>query len=276
MQTLSLSLRSRGEEGEPLPPVFHQLEALGARFRRGWLHLIGAAPGAGKSAMTSFLALSLDYTGYGDKVPGLYLSPDNDVLTWGKNALAFATKTHVNAAEERLVELDDNVVSTLDDASDHLWISFQPSPSPLDIREEIDAFATVYGEWPHFVVIDNLMDVDGSSGGFGSEHTTQDGILEFLKRVGRETGAAIIVLCHVTGEYTDGRVPIPRSGLMNKLDKRPQLIATLYLPDEENLLGVCVVKNRAGMARADGTLQTFIPWLPEMAWMSTGEEDGDE
>ncbi len=274
MQTLSLSLRSRGEEGEPLPPVFHQLETLGAKFRRGWLHLIAAAPGGGKSALTSFLALSLDYTGYGDKVPGLYISPDNDVLTWGKNALAFATEAHVNTAEEQLVELDDDVVSKLDEASDHLWISFQPSPTPFDIRQEVDAFAAVYGEWPHFIVVDNLMDVDGTGGGFGSEHTTHDAILEFLKRLGRETGAAVIVLCHVVGEYTDGRIPIPRSGMMGKPDKRPQMVLTLYLPDEPNLLGVCVVKNRGAPARSDATLQTFIPWLPEMAFFGT--EVGDE
>lgn len=267
MQTLSLSLRNRGDEGQPLPPVFKQLDTMGVKFRRGWLHLVAGAPGGGKSAMLSFLALNLDYTGFGDRVPTLYISPDNDVMTWGKNALAFAKSEHVNDAEKELNENDDSTYDLLDERTDHLWVSFQAGPSPRDIIEEIDAFATVYGDWPHLIVIDNLMDIDATGGG-NDERTSQDAVLDLLKRKARETMAAVVVLCHVTGQYTDGDEPIPRSGLMNKVDKRPQLVLTLYKPDD-NLLGVCIVKNRGARAEADASLQTFIPWLPERAWFGT-------
>jgi hypothetical protein len=262
VQTLSLSLRSKGEEGEPLPVVFHQLDRLGVKFRRGWLHLIGAAPGGGKSALATFMALRL-------QIPTLYFSPDNDKLTFGTAAVANALDISTNEAEERLEYGDREAFDLLDEFTGHLWVSFQSGPSPQDIHLEMEAFATVYGAYPELVIVDNLMDVDGSAGGFDSERTTQDGILDFLKRLGRETGAAVVVLCHVVGQYTNGNVPIPRDGLINKPDKRPQVVLTLYRPGD-GWLGVCVVKNRRNRQAPDGSLQAFIPWFPETAWFGTG------
>lgn len=263
IQTLSLALRNRGEEGEPLPPLFNQLEMLGMKFRRGWLHLIAGAAGGGKSSLLTFLTLKL-------KLPTLYFSPDNDAWTWGKNALALTTDEHVNQAESWLNKNPDSAYTQLDETTDHLWVSFQAAPSPRDVREELDAFAAVWGDWPEVLVIDNLMNLDASDGG-PDERTSQSAVLEFLKVIARETGAAIFVLSHVTGQYADGTTPIPRSGLINKVDKLPQVILTLYRADT-NLLGVSVVKNRGGRAMADGSLVAEIPWLAEKSWMHTGVE----
>lgn len=268
MQTLSLALKNRGEEGEPLPSVFRQLDFLGVKFRRGWLHLIAGAPGGGKSALTSFLSFMMDRTGFGDRVPTLYFSADNDKLTFGCAAVAAAMNIHTNEAEKRLEAGDPELYAVLDDVTSHLWVSFDAAPSPEDIREELDAFATVYGDWPQFVVVDNLMDVDASGGGI-DERTSQDAVLDFLKRIARETSSAVVVLCHVTGAHTNGVDPIPRDGLMNKIDKRPQLVLTLFQP-QINMLGVSVVKNRRGRAKTDGSLYAEIPWMPEMAWFGTG------
>jgi len=273
VQTLSLALQNRGEEGEPLPSVFQQLDALGVKFRRGWLHLIAGAAGGGKSAISSFMALNMDYShGHGTgRVPTLYFSADNDKLTFGCAAVAAAMDIHTNQAEKLLEIGDPEAFALLEELTAHLWVSFEPSPTPLDIREEIDAFATVYGDWPHVVVIDNLMDVDASGGGI-DERSSQNAILDFLKRLARETGAAVIVLCHVTGEHADGTAPIPRSGLMNKIDKPPQVVLTLHQIDT-NLLGVSVVKNRRGRAKTDGTLIAEIPWMPELAYFHTGSDN---
>ncbi len=264
MQTLSLALRNRGEEGEPLPAVFQQLDLLGVKFRRGWLHLIAGAPGGGKSAITSFLAFMMDYSGFGDRVPTLYFSADNDKLTFGCAAAAAAMGIHTNEAEERLEDGDPEILEAIDAATSHLWVSFEAAPTLEDIYHEINAFATVYGDWPHMIVMDNLMDVDARGSGI-DERVSQDMILDALKREARHTGAAVVVLAHVTGEYTDGLKPIPRSALMNKIDKRPQLVLTLHAP-RPNILGVSVVKNRRGRAQSDGSLFVEIPWMPERAW----------
>lgn len=261
MQTLSLSLRNRVEEGDPLPTVFHQLDNAGVKFRRGWLHLLAAAPGGGKSAFAAFLALKL-------KLPTLYFSADNDILTFSTGAIANALNITTNKAERLLKEGNEEVLEKLQQETSHLWVSFQAGPSPEDIRQELDAFATVYGDWPAIIVIDNLMDVDPMGVG-GEEWRSQDAILDFLKRLARMTGAAVFVLAHVTGEYTDGTQPIPRSGLMNKIDKRPQVVLTFHYP-ESDLLGVSVVKNRRGRAKADGSMIVDIPWMPEMFCFGTG------
>lgn len=267
MQTLSHSLRNLGQEGEPLPTVFSQLERQGFHFRRGWVHLIAGAPGCGKSALSTFLSLSLQYPD-GPQVPGLYFSPDNDKMTWGKAAIAKAKNIHVNQAEKMLSDNNPDAWEALSATSNHLWISFQASPTPADIREEIDAFAYVYGDWPHCIWIDNIMDVDASAGA-DDDKSGQEAVLIYLRKLARDHGIAVFVLGHVTGMYTDGTQPIPRSGLMNKIDKIPQAILTLWRP-EENQLGYCIVKNRGGRACAAATYGGTIPWIPEMGFFGTG------
>lgn len=272
MQTLSLALRNKGEEGEPLPTVFKQLDALGVKFRRGWLHLIGAAPGGGKSALMSFMSLVMRDDD-NQPIPTLYFSADNDILTFSCAAGAVALQTHTTDIEERIEYGDPDVVDAIESFTKHLWINFDAAPTPQDIHEELLAFANVYGDWPHLIVVDNLMDVEGSSGGFENERTTQDGILNFLKVKARETKAATVVLCHVTGEHTNGTKPIPRDGLMNKIDKRPQVVLTMFQPTHTKI-AISAVKNRRGRGRADGTHYTEIPWLPEMAWFGTEGSGG--
>ena len=66
--------------------------------------------------------------------------------------------------------------------------------------------------------------------------------------------------------YADGKTPIPLSGLMNKIDKRPRLILTLYEADV-SVLGICIVKNNNGKRDAEGNLQVLIPWVKEKMWL---------
>jgi replicative DNA helicase len=269
MQTLTLNLRNRDQEGDPLPPVFHQLEAVGAKIRRGQVTMVAAAPGGGKSSWTSFWALNVARACAEGEVKGLYFSADCDKMTFGKSAVASVLNIHSNKAEKLLNDGDQQAWEKLEQLTDHMWISFQEGPSPVDIRQEVDAFAYVNGQWPDFIVVDNLMDVD-ASGGPDDERRSQDAVIDFLKRLGRETGAAIIVLLHVVGEYEDGVTPIPLKGLMNKVGKRARLVLTLYRADD-NLVGCCVVKNTNGPARADASMEVMLPWIPEMAWWGTGK-----
>ena len=266
MQTIGLNLRAKGREGEPLPPVFHQLESYGAKIRRGQVTLVGAAPGGGKSALATTVALFSDYTGFGDRVPTLYFSADSDKMTFGARAMAAVLDISLREAEEKLLVKDEETLQKLDELTDHIWVNFDPSPTPRDIDEEIDCFAYIYGEYPHLVVVDNLMDV----GLYGSdERLGHDAIIDFCRQLARRTGAALLVLCHVTGAYTDGVDVIPRHGLMNKIDKRPRLILTMHRP-AVNVLAVSIVKNSNGPAESDGSLMVDIGWIPEKCFLSKG------
>lgn len=266
MQTLALSLKNRGKEGDPLPAVFPKLEAMGAKIRRGQVTMVAGAPGGGKSALTSFWALHLDYTGFGDRVPGMYFSADCDKMTFGKGAVASVLGIHSNEAEKLLTSGDEKAWAALEELTDHLWVSFQEGPNCGDIRDEVDAFAYAHGDWPAFIVVDNLMDIDAQGVG-EDERRGQDAVIDFLKRLARETGSAIIILLHVTGEYESGDTAIPLKGLMNKVGKRARLVLTLFRDfANPNLLNVCIVKNTDGPAAADASYYTQIPWIPEKHW----------
>lgn len=266
MQTIGLSLRAKGREGEALPAVFHQLEDVGAKIRRGQVTLIAASAGGGKSGFATTIALFSDYTGQGDRVPTLYFSADSDKTTFGSRAAASALDIRLSDAEEAILAKDEDVLRRLDDLTDHMWVNFDCAPSPKSIDTEVDCFAYIYGEYPHLIVIDNLMDV--SLYGM-DERSGHDAIMDFARQLARRTSAAVLVLCHVVGAYADGRDPIPMSGLMNKIDKRPRLILTLHQP-ETNVLAVSVVKNSNGPCKTDGSMIVDIGWMPEKCFMSKG------
>lgn len=240
--------------------MFKQLADLGAHIRRGQVTLIGGAPGGGKSALATTIAL------YADKSPTVYFSADSDKMTFGTRIMASALNLHLSDAEELLLKKDEEALEALEELTDHIWVNFDPSPTPRDIDEEIDCFAYIYGDYPHLVVVDNLMDVSLYG---GDERAGHDAVVDFCRQLARRTGAAVIILCHVTGPFTDGTEVIPRSGLMNKIDKRPRLILTLHRYDI-NGLGVSVVKNSNGPAEADGSLMTVIQWMPEKSWFFRG------
>lgn len=242
---------------------------MGAHIRRGQVTMVAGAPGGGKTALISHWARHVDWTGQGDGVAGIYFSADSDKMTFGKAAVANALNIHVNEAEKMLEAKDPKAFSALSKATDHMWITFQAAPSPRDIREEVDAFAYAYGDWPAWIVVDNLMDVDASGGG-DDERSSQDAVIDFLKQLGRETQAAIVINLHVVGKYENGNEPIPLNGLMNKVSKRARLVLTLYQDEGmPNVLFVSVVKNSGGPKNTNGSFAAMVPWMPEMAWMGT-------
>lgn len=224
------------------------------------MSLIAAAPGGFKSVFATTLALY-------SRTPTIYFSADSDKGTFGTRAIATALYLPMQEAEDILIRKDENALVDLDELTSHIWVNFDSSPSPREIDLEVDCFASIYGEYPGLIIIDNLMDVASLSDDTGSSH---DAILEFGKELARKTGAHVCVLCHVVGQFTDGNEPIPKSGLMYKIDKRPRLVLTLWRPNENNL-GVCVVKQTSGRAVADGSWTIELPLIAERAWIGRGE-----
>lgn len=275
MSSLALSLKKKGSVGEPLPTVFQKLADYGAHIRQGQLTLIAAGSGVGKSSLITFIALGMqDEAG---PIPTLYFSADSDIMTFGMRAGSMIANEFLTVTEKKLLEEDEAFLQTIHQATKHIWVCFDASPSPKDIEDEIECYALLHGEYPRLIVVDNLMDIRT-----GLERAqADDAALNFLKQTATRTGAAVVVLCHVVAsgygtdedgkpvvqDYVSGKVPIPLKGLMNKIDKRPRLILSLY-EYNPTTLGVCILKNNNGRRDADGNLQVLIPFVKEKMWFS--------
>lgn len=263
-------MKSSKGTGVPLPVVFKGLGEFGALFRRGQTSLILGAPGGGKSALATHLALFQDYTGDGDFVPTLYFSADSDESTLGDRATAAIVQKDVKKVHELLRADDEPTWKAQEEATSHIWINFNPSPSLDDIADEVDAYCYANGDYPHFIVIDNIMNVNANGGG-AMEMSNLYSAMEAFNILARETGSHVMVLHHATGEFTNGDVIIPRSGTMGKIDKVPRLMLTLHRTDVDGIMGISVVKNSNGPSDPLGqNVRIQVPWLPHRSWFGDG------
>lgn len=261
-QGLTLALKARGDEGEPLPGVFQGLETRGARQRRSTVTLVGGASGGGKSSLALHMAVRMRYS-QERGVPTLYFSADCDRVTVATPVLAGLMDVSQEAAEKLILAEDAEAYELFERATDHIWWCFEPSPSLNEIKEEIEAYAHVYGEYPHNVIVDNIMDLSVG----GSEMEKFGDVMLFLNNTARFTSAHIMALCHVKGSHINGTNPIPKSGLLWNIDKKPRLILTLHKAGEA-LMGVRVVKNTRGPADSEGNFGINLRWLPAKGYFS--------
>lgn len=244
MYTPLQSLHIRGSAGDPIPAVFTALEEKGTRFHRGQLALVAAPAGCGKSAFVLTLALR-------SGLPALYFSADSDAFTQLTRTASIMTGWTLERSA-RLVRADD--LAEAEGALAALPIRFNYSASPtLDqIESSMSAYRQLYGDYPELVVIDNITNVlTGEDDPFSG----LEALLDYLHTLARNTGACVIGLHHVIGEYNDGDKPIPVSGVKGQISRVPELILTMHRKRSEfgpDLLMVSTVKNRGGRADPSG------------------------
>lgn len=244
MRSLSSSLRDSEGMGEPIPGVFRELVEAGVEFRRGMLCLIAAAPGVGKSVLAVNLALRAH-------VPSLYLSADTDAYT--TSTRVGAAITGLTVAETEVAIANGGIKDRLADI-DYLRWSFDASMDIKGIVEEVRAFDVLFGSPPELIVVDNLSNMysDEPNPYLAHRHN-----VEALNILARETGACVLVLHHLVGEYEAGDTPPPQSALEGKVAKLPGLVLTLFR-GKYNDMGVCIVKNRFGPADPGGRLRCYL------------------
>lgn len=247
MITLSNALAQVSRAGEPLPDIWPEFVQQGVSFRQGNLVVIAAGPGGNKSVFAMNLALR-------SGVPSLYVSADTDSFTSGLRAAALLSGDPLPRVEAVLKAPEgEKYRRILDEVSRHVQWTFEGSPSIDDIRDEVEAFAYVYGCFPQLVVVDNLMNVYSDE----DDNTAMRHNVEALNILARETGACVVVLHHTVGEYESGERPPGLGALIGKIGKMPSLVLTLFRGDFGDL-GVCIVKNRFGPADPRGNLRIYL------------------
>jgi len=92
--------------------------------------------------------------------------------------------------------------------------------------------------------------------------------MEEFHALAQLTGAHVLVLHHVTGQYDDGDKPVPLGGLVNKLSKLPAQILTLYARDGD--MFACPVKNRQGRADPTAAMQVRLRFDKERMRVTDG------
>lgn len=253
MWTLNQSAGIRGSAGDPIPTPWKAFEDLGIVLRRGQLVLVAAGPGIGKSAKVLTLILES-----APPTPSLMFSADSDAFTQLSRSIAIVCDMTVAAAAEMILE--DRITQDIkeDLASIPLLIDYDSSPTPHDIEEIVAAYYELCNEFPALIVVDNITNVVTDATDSGDPFSGLEALMDYLHSMARVTGACVIGLHHVTGDYNNGDKPIPLNGVKGQITRVPEMVLTLHkkaIEDGRWILCASPVKNRGG--KADPTGQTY-------------------
>lgn len=203
--------------------------------------MVAGQPNAGKSMIALYICMKLLELG---ERP-LYFSADSNESTQASRMAAIVTGTPARDVEASLeaggLAYYEDELADLD-----LRLDFNSNPSLDDIELTLAAYEEMYGAWPSVIVVDNLMNVEGS--GDENEKAGLVEIQKVFKYICRQTGAAIIVLHHCSESEGKPGMPPARKAIQQKVNELPELILTVAYNIESNMFGVAVVKNRHGKA----------------------------
>lgn len=247
------------DAGIPLPTVFDSLKRGEVEFRAGQLHLVAAAPGVGKSVLALTLAVRAG-------VPTLYFSADSDAATQYARAAAMVTGDQLGSVNQALEKKNTGRYDVALNMARHVRFVFDSSPSIDEVNDHVLAYGAAFGLWPRLIIVDNVSNIFTESDGFQGLEETMD----WLHQLGRKTGACILGLHHVTGDYESGDMVVPMSGLRGKISKLPVLILTMNrILGDDSHINIAVVKNRAGMAAPNGSYGVPLGIDLSRMWMET-------
>lgn len=239
--------------GEPLPPAFAAFERAGIILRRAEVTLIAGTPGAGKSSVALAIAAKT-------KFPTLYFSADTNAHTMAMRLIAMTGKM-TQASAEALLKQSPHLAHEILQMNNHLFWSFESSPTLKDLDNEVSAFETVWGRSPTLIVVDNLMDIamDGHE-----EFQGMRAAMKELKYLARDTNAAVLVLHH-TKEGFEGTPCQPRNAIQGLVNQIPAMILTIGQMRQGDDMYLCVapVKNRYGRADQTGSNYVSLSFNPD-------------
>jgi AAA domain-containing protein len=236
VRTLGSIARRPQEAGEFLPAVFTPLENAGIRLREGTVTIIAGVAGSMKTGLALYWVGRLNR-------PTLYFSADSEGFEVFERAAAMVTGDTMTKVRANMPAYEDAVNGL------NMRFVFEDSPTYKDVELEVAAYAEVYGEWPHVIVIDNLLNLVGENENEWGAHRDHARVVHRLARV---TKAKVIVLAHMGESQKDPSVqPPPRTMLQGKVSHLPKVILSLAFDGQR--LKVAPVKNRFGPGDASGS-----------------------
>ena len=249
MLTIAQAATRNKNNAQLLPDLFPALASNGIRFRRGQVTMIAGQPNSGKSLLALFYAVK-------SGVPTLYISADTDAYTTAIRAAAVITGSQVNTVEEAFssgtgYEFYEEELGTLK----HLRFDFDPSPTLDDIQLSIQAYGEAFGEYPHLLIIDNLLNIAALH---DNEWTGMRDIAKAMHHIARETDAAVFMLHHTTEAEGRPELPPSRKSIQGKISQLPEMILTVAMDHDTSEYRIACVKNRFAKNSAAGTDYTVL------------------
>ena len=249
MLTLAQAANKQKNGAQLLPDLFPALVADGVRFRRGQVTMIAGQPNSGKSLLALYYAVK-------SGVPTLYVSADTDAYTTAIRAASVLTGNQVQTVEESFnsgngYEFYQEELLALR----HLQFSFDPSPTLDDIQLSIQAYGEAFGEYPHLIIIDNLLNIAALH---DNEWTGMRDLAKAMHHVARETEAAVFLLHHTSEGEGKPELPPSRKSIQGKISQLPEMILTVALDHDTSEYRVACVKNRFAKNSASGANFTVL------------------
>lgn len=258
MELLIQSAR-RKEDGEALPTVFKTLADKGFHFYRGSVYVTAAAPNVGKSPFALHHMLGMPDT------PCLYICADTPRHITVVRTVQMLTTTDQAHAEAELEDDSSEVWEELK-KTEHIGAFYRSGITSRDVALMIGAFAEIKGEFPHYVVIDNLVNIAYEG---DSEVQAQRQIMSEMDTISKDANICIHILTHVSGTYKNGITPIPQDGVMNKISELQHGTLAITRAETETEILVAILKNRTGTADPSGL--TRFPLHANFALMELGD-----
>lgn len=258
MESLLQSAR-RKEDGEALPTVFKTLADKGFHFYRGSVYVTAAAPNVGKSPFALRHMLGMPET------PSLYICADTPRHITVVRTGQMLTSSYQAVVEAQLEDDSSEVWAELEKVN-HIGAFYRSGITAKEVALMIGAFAEIRGEFPHYVVIDNLVNISYEG---DSELMAQREIMHELDTIAKDANICIHILTHVSGTYKNGTTPIPQDGVMNKISEFQHGTLALTRGTVENELLVAILKNRTN--RADPSGNTRFALHANFALMELGD-----
>lgn len=221
MQSLAKLVRGGVPAGEPLPDVYETLARAQIRFRRGEVGLVAGPTGSMKTMFVCSLAHAMG-------LRTMYFSNDSNEMTVISRMVARVRGVpNTDRLKLRILEDPEWAAEALSEV-DHIRWSFDAAPTLDDIKEEVEAYEELYGEYPEVIVVDILTKVDYSE---ESQYTTDNTIVKELDTLARDTGAAVILVGHTSetekNQPAKGAQCQPRHAILQQISRLPTLVLTV-------------------------------------------------
>ena len=240
--------RASGSGSQLLPDLHPSLAEATVRIRRGQLVMFTATAGGGKSLLALWYSVVRN--------PGrvLYFSMDTSLTDMTKRCAAMLSGMTVTEVEEAMeAGADDYVMDLVASTSERIkWCS--RAKDMQDVDEEILAYAEMFGADPDLVIIDVLLNLGSSE-----EYAGAMNVMEELHALAHNRDVAVFVLHHNSDKRADTTQPSPRIDALNKVSQYPELMLSLALDQERQVMNVAAVKNRSGKADPAASNPVSIP-----------------